>query len=469
MKKVNLKPGAIHSQPLLNDFNDTLNENFTSLENPIPGDQNALYFNTSPDPIVLEEGVLQWNPTDGTLNLGMMGGLTSQQIGQELPLLAYNDTGVSIPEGTPVYISGRQGHLPKIAPAQSNSSQTSSIFGVTTTTFGTSGSSKKGLVTIIGYVRQIKTNYSGAGNWGTTWATNDKLYVSKTIAGQLTNVEPTAPHHSDVVATVAIVGAAGIGSIFVLNQKHTTLEELTDVDGTALTTDGQIPNWDNTQKYFDFDKNINDYVPYTGATADLNLGAHGIIVTDDFTITLPVKKTIVLSEPTYRDEYPQFLIPAGGQAAPDEVDHTIGGVQRRMRGFDGNATEERLSGSFEIAHDYMYGEDIEVHVHWRPSTTGLGTVIWYFDWEYSPPQGAPISQVTLSVTATLDTNKQYWHLLTSLGTLPQPSTPFRLGGKIGFNIRRSPTTDSYGADVLLEQVALHIPCDTNGSREIYIK
>jgi hypothetical protein len=122
MKKVNLKPGAIHSQPLLNDFNDTLNENFTSLENPIPGDQNALYFNTSPDPIVLEEGVLQWNPTDGTLNLGMMGGLTSQQIGQELPLLAYNDTGVSIPEGTPVYISGRQGHLPKIAPAQSNSS-----------------------------------------------------------------------------------------------------------------------------------------------------------------------------------------------------------------------------------------------------------------------------------------------------------------------------------------------------------
>jgi len=79
---------------------------------------------------------------------------------------------------------------------------------------------------------------------------------------------------------------------------------LTDVDGTALSTDGQFPNWNNTQKYFDFDKNINDYVPYTGATEDLNLGEHGITVTDDFVVTLPEKKTIVLSEPTFRDEYP---------------------------------------------------------------------------------------------------------------------------------------------------------------------
>lgn len=223
----------------------------------------------------------------------------------------------------------------------------------------------------------------------------------------------------------------------------------------------------------DFNDSINENftssVPYIGATEDLNLGEHGITVTDDFTITLPANKTLILSEPTYRDEYPQFLIPAGGQAAPDEVDHTIGGVQRRLRGFDGIATEERLSGSFEIPHDYMIGEAIEAHIHWRPSTTGTGTVIWYFDWEYSPPQGGPINQVTLSVTHTLSSNKQYFHLLDTFGNLPQPSTPFAIGGKIGFNIRRTPTTDTYGADVLLEQVSLHIPCDTAGSRQLYIK
>lgn len=47
----------------------------------------------------------------------------------------------------------------------------------------------------------------------------------------------------------------------------------------------------------------------------------------------------------------------------------------------------------------------------------------------------------------------------------------QLGGKIGFNLRRTPSDvrDTYGADVLFEQIALHVPCDMLGSRQIYIK
>lgn len=227
---------------------------------------NQIDFNLSPT-ITPAEGRLAWNPTDGTLDLGMLGGLVTQQIGQELPIPAYNDTGVSIPEGTPVYISGRTGHLPEITPARSDSESTSVIFGITTSTFGTIGDDRKGLVTVFGYVRKIKTNYSGAGVWGTTWVTNDRLYVSKTISGQLTNVEPTAPHHSDVVATVGIVGPLGIGSIFVINEKHYTLEQLTDVNGTPLTATGQFPVWDNVNKYFDFTYNITNYSKMENGTA----------------------------------------------------------------------------------------------------------------------------------------------------------------------------------------------------------
>ena len=29
--------------------------------------------------------------------------------------------------------------------------------------------------------------------------------------------------------------------------------------------------------------------------------------------------------------------------------------------------------------------------------------------------------------------------------------------------------DTYGADALFEQIAFHVPCDTSGSRQIYIK
>lgn len=189
----------------------------------------------------------------------------------------------------------------------------------------------------------------------------------------------------------------------------------------------------------------------------------------DLLITTGASKTMVFGTPTYRDEYPAILVAAGGSKAPDEVSHTIGGVRRTMKSFDGSATEEIISGSFEIPHDYMAGQPIELHIHWRPSTSGLGSVIWYFDWEYSPPEAQPQSQTVVTASRTLAADRQYYHLLDTFGNLPQPSTPFSLGGKIGFNLRRTPTTDTYGADALLEQIALHIPCDTNGSRQIYIK
>jgi hypothetical protein len=201
------------------------------------------------------------------------------------------------------------------------------------------------------------------------------------------------------------------------------------------------------------------------------LNAEEIVATDDLTITTGANKTLVLSAPTWRDEYPAIIIPVSGSAAPDSVSATVGGVVRQMYSFDGANTEERLSGSFEVPHDYMIGEAIEVHVHWRPVTTGTGVVKWFFDWEYSPANAAAISQTTLSKTEELATNKQLWHLITSIGNLPQPSTPFGIGGKIGFNLRRTPndTDDTYTGEVLLEQISLHVPCDTNGSRQIYVK
>ena len=198
-----------------------------------------------------------------------------------------------------------------------------------------------------------------------------------------------------------------------------------------------------------------------------------LIATDDLLIKTPENKTIVLERYVWRDEYPNTLVPAGGAKAPDEVDVTIGGVQRRMRAFDGANTEEIYSGSFEIPHDMVINSLItpELHVHWRPSTTGTGIVKLFFDWEYSPPEGAPIPMTTLTLTEEITTNNQYWHKLTSFGYIPQPSTEYNVGGKIGFNIRRTPSDvgDTYGADVYLEQIALHVPTDTMGSRQIYVK
>lgn len=277
-----------------------------------------ILFDTTITPIDQVEGLMQWNETDGTLDLTLQGGNVTQQIGQELLVKCRNDSDALIENGTPVYISGRQGNRPKIFPARSDVHGTAYVFGVATEDIA---DNSDGYVTTFGYVRQIKTNYSGTGDWGSTWQESDNLYVSKTVSGQLTNVEPDPPHHSDVVGQVGVVGSAGVGSIFINIRHHTAIEELSDVNGTPLTTNGQLMVWNNSSGYFDFDYNINDYattgdlssyatidyvtgvsgdlqsqidnldaatggyIPYVGATSSVDLGNNSLTVGSDLTVT----------------------------------------------------------------------------------------------------------------------------------------------------------------------------------------
>ncbi len=233
-----------------------------------------IQFDTTAAQLPISAGLLQWNATDGTLDLGMGGGEVTQQIGQELFVKVRNDTGITIPNATPVYITGRQGNRTTIAPAKSDQDSTSRVFGVTTQDLH---DNDDGFITTFGYVRQIKTNYIGSGNWGTTWVGGDYLYVSKDVAGQLTNIEPIAPHHSDIIGIVGNIGNVGVGSIFVSIKHHNALSELSDVNGTPLTTSGQLLVWDQDNQYFDFTNNINDYLPLTGGTIDGNLTVVGTI------------------------------------------------------------------------------------------------------------------------------------------------------------------------------------------------
>ena len=237
----------------------------------------SLLFDTAATPPTNEEGLLAWNATDGTLNLGMNGGDITMQIGQEMFTKVRNNTGSTLENGRVVYANGSLGFRPTVAYAQADTEATSRVIGLLTEDIA---DNTDGFVTTMGYVRQIKTNYSGSGIWGTTWTEGDLLYVSKTDAGVLTNVEPAAPHHSDIVGTVGIVGNVGIGSILVNLDRHKSLEGLSDVNGTALSTTGQIPVWDNTAGYFDFTSNVGSFVPYTGATANVDLGAFDLSATD---------------------------------------------------------------------------------------------------------------------------------------------------------------------------------------------
>ena len=207
-----------------------------------------LQFNTTATPQPNAEGLLQWNATDETLDLGMPDDITLQ-IGQETQIKARNATGSTILNGKAVYVSGVLGNRPTITLAQGNAHSTGHIIGITTQDILNNDDGK---VTTQGYVRNIDTTGTP---YGETWAEGDMLWVSKTIAGGLTNTEPAVPHHS---AQVGVVTRAHItqGAILVNISQHKQLERLSDVNGTPLTETGQVPNWNDSSKYFDFDRNI---------------------------------------------------------------------------------------------------------------------------------------------------------------------------------------------------------------------
>jgi hypothetical protein len=91
---------------------------------------------------------------------------------------AWNDTGVQIDDGTPVYITGVNSGLPTIAPAIANGQR---VLGLATHDIG---DGERGYVTRSGNL---------AGPDYSPFSEGDTLYLSSTVAGDVTNIQPDFP------------------------------------------------------------------------------------------------------------------------------------------------------------------------------------------------------------------------------------------------------------------------------------
>lgn len=159
----------------------------------------AFVFDTTPT-VTPFDGTMYWDNVNKTPQVQLNGEVTLQ-VGQELHVRARNNTGVTITNGSVVYINGALGNNPTIALADADSASTSEVVGVATEDII---ANETGYVTAIGVVNGINT--SG-------WNSGDRLYLS-TTNGQLTNVPPTPPHISKLVATA--LNSTNNGRIFVM-------------------------------------------------------------------------------------------------------------------------------------------------------------------------------------------------------------------------------------------------------------
>jgi hypothetical protein len=187
------------------------------------GQVDAIDFDTTPTSAPAA-GRMLWDSTEGSPQAGLAGGNVTALLGTDLHVLCFNDTGSPMTKGQVVRVNGSSGTRLKIALAQGDGDPNSAeTIGLVAEPIANNAS---GYVITRGLIRSINTNSFNEG---------DVLYLSPTVAGQITNVKPAAPDHM-VRVGYCIKKAGGAGIIYVDPLNGFELEELHDVKITTPAT-----------------------------------------------------------------------------------------------------------------------------------------------------------------------------------------------------------------------------------------
>ena len=139
-------------------------------------------------------------------------------------------------------------------------------------------------------------------------------------------------------------------------------------------------------------ESASNYVPYTGATRDVDLGSNGLTATD-LSIGGPVNKVTISSsgdillggDATVWDDlrilYGVVDVPGGTD--PDVISWQSGGSGATFKVY-AFAKGDEFFFTQQLPHDYKEGSDLYPHVHWTPGPRGNeengNTVQWRLDY-----------------------------------------------------------------------------------------
>ena len=157
---------------------------------------DALSFNETAG-ITAEVSEMTWNADAETLDIGLNSQVTLQ-VGQELLIRGTNTSGSTIADGKVLMATGVIGNSGVIAVGLHTGTKADGhrIAGIATQNFA---NNEVGFATIHGKVRGI--NCTGT-PYGETWAYGDRLWVSPSGNGALTNIEPNVTQLKMLVAIV---------------------------------------------------------------------------------------------------------------------------------------------------------------------------------------------------------------------------------------------------------------------------
>jgi hypothetical protein len=178
---------------------------------------HSVAFNINPLGVVMAPGVMSWNDTYGTIEIGLKGGNLTYRLGQSSMTYVKHADNSGLTKGTVVYPVGSDGSNKTVRLARADIEATSSkTFGVIAETVTGGG---KAFCITEGLIEGINTSLLTEGS---------AVYLSPAAAGGMTTTKPSAPNHM-VLVGFCIKSHAVNGSIFVKVQNGFEIDELHDV------------------------------------------------------------------------------------------------------------------------------------------------------------------------------------------------------------------------------------------------
>jgi len=187
----NISAGNISVTSLETTGNLTVNANIQTSNINISNVANFAPLSTNP---TYQQGYVWYDSVNDSLSYYNSVANSEINIGQEVSILVYNQSGATIAAGSVCYISGTHSQQPQISLAQANSASTAGAIGINQLAIP---NNSNGYLTILGAVTNLNTSSYTAG---------DTLYLSATTAGAFANTPPVINNgSSNVIVRVGFV------------------------------------------------------------------------------------------------------------------------------------------------------------------------------------------------------------------------------------------------------------------------
>lgn len=158
---------------------------------------------------------------------------------------------------------------------------------------------------------------------------------------------------------------------------------------------------------------------------------------------------------------------AGGTAPSLAVFGSSGSL--RTYQFSGSALNE-VEFEVQLSHAYMPGTDIHPHVHWCPTTTGAGNVVWFLEYAWANIGATFPGSSTINTGAVAAGGTAWAHKMTDLldgGNDYINGSGKTISSMLVCRLYRNggSGSDTYAAPVALLEFDFHYILNTVGSRE----